>query len=150
MAEDEKKTIDPATFEGVELNFKRVLCPVHGYPFMPAWPKGYAIFMVRAFQETTALEGAWADASRLAGLPDGADVPVKALEIVLDLKPACCRISQTKLVELYTECKIGTMARCSTCSKRALGTPVTASNVAYAHCCFTCIAGASATPQNVD
>ena len=149
MSEVEKKPFDPATFEGIMLEFKRVLCQVHGSPFRPAWPTGYMIFMVRAFQEVTAVPGVWDDARRLAGVPDGVAVPPKAIELVLDVRPACCRLPAKKLAALYEECKIGRQARCKVCHRKAMGTPIEAANVAYSHCCFLCVASASATPQGI-
>jgi len=148
MSEDEKP-FDPETFPGIMLDFNRVLCSVHGMPFKPAWPKGYAIFMVRAFQEVTAIPGVWEEARGYAGLTGDVEVPVKALERVLDFKPACCRLSRPQIVALYEESKVGALARCGVCHRKALGTPIEATNVSYKHLCFTCCAGATATPQNV-
>ena len=148
MSTVDEKPFDPATFEGAILEFRRALCSVHGTPFRPTWPAGYPLFIVRAFQEITAIKSVWDEARKIAGLADGDNVPAKVLEKVLDARPLCCRLPPDTLAKLYEETKIGVLARCDVCHRKALGTPIKATNVTYSHCCFTCVASASATPQS--
>lgn len=139
--------MDPKTFAGVVLDHRRVLCAVHGEPFRAEYPRGYAVFMVEAFRAYAALDGTLEEARRLSGTPDGADVPVKAMELALDIKPACCRLPRAALVAVYERCGLGVTKRCKACGRKAKGTPISAVNATYSHLCFSCVAGASETPQ---
>jgi len=158
------------------IDHKRVLCPVHGMPFQAQWPLGFAVFAVKIFEVVTGVPGIWDEALRLARpakcttdepcasclrndgslclMSSETDVTpyrlgVKALEPVLDARPACCRISPDKLVELYREARIGKKGRCRFCGRmQSWGTPITASNTGpLKHVCFDCISTASSTPH---
>jgi len=150
MSNVDVKDFDPATFDGPILTRERTLCPIHGEPFREKWPAGWPIFSVRAFQELTGIDGIWEEARRRAGLAEGTDVPPKAMELVLDARPACCRFSPQRLLALYEEAKIGVVRRCKMCGVKRLGTPYKATNApigGWSHVCFLCVVHASATPQ---
>lgn len=145
-----RKDWEDAKAKSFMITRERVLCPVHGEPFREKWPIGFPTFSVKAFQKFTAIAGVWDEARRLGGFAADAEMPIKALEPVLDVRPVCCRVSKSALVELYVASGIGVDKRCKVCGRKRLGTPVSTSNMGYLkHICFTCIASASETPQNV-
>ena len=146
MSEEPKDPeMNPATTTAIVLLHNRVCCPVHGEPFRAEYPKGYPTFMIKSFQEVTVVPGLWDECKRLTGKEEPT---AKDLEAVFDVKPICCRLPVAKLVEVYEDCGIGKVARCDVCRVKRKGTPITASNVSYKHCCFMCIATASETPHN--
>jgi hypothetical protein len=136
-------SFDPATFEGVVMSFERALCAIHGAAFRDQWPRGFGVFMVRIFLEVTAVDGVWDEAKRLSGKDDRSP---KDLELVLDVKPGCCRVPKARLLAVFEECGVGVLRRCKTCGKKRLGTPITATNASWSHVCFTCIAHATPYP----
>lgn len=142
-AEAEARSFNPETFDGVVMSFDRALCGVHGEAFRPAWPKGFGVFMVCIFQELTAIPAVWEEAKKLSG-QDKPDV--KVLERVMDVKPACCRVSKETLIRVLEHCGVGDPGRCAICRRRALGTPIRAANASWPHVCFTCIAHATPYP----
>lgn len=150
MADDGWKKLEEPHPDAVQLDADRIACGLHRLPFRARWPLGFAIFTVRAFQEVTALDGIWDEAKSLldaaARIALG-DAPLgpRALEPVLDKRPACCRFSAAQLAALYAETNIGAMNICSVCGLYALGTPINATNQHLAHLCFVCMSRASAT-----
>ena len=135
--------------DGIMLTHRRVMCSVHSKPFQAQWPKGAAIFTVEAFRAVTAVPGIWDEARRLAGVGPDEKMSPRALEAVLDARPACCRLTPTTLVAVYEASKIGKSGHCEACGRKAIGGPVSASNINYAHVCFACVATASESPQGV-
>jgi hypothetical protein len=141
--------LDPNNFDGVVMTHERMFCPLHGEPFRAQYPKGVPIFMVKAFQIATGLESIWDEARRLSNTPEGESPHVKALELVLDVRPACCRVSRRQLFDLYVEAQIGSLRRCRACNRKKLGTPYQTRARAFDHLCFECVCSASETPQHV-
>ncbi len=143
---DDSKPIDVATFEGVLLEHHRIACGLHMLPFKERWPSGWPIFTIKMFQAVVVVDGVLDEAHRLAGrTADDAHV-MKDIERALDVRPACERITRTKLVEIYSESRIGVRGRCSVCNRKRIGTPIEATNISLPHLCFECMSTASATP----
>jgi hypothetical protein len=126
--------------KALDLTVKRAACPKHGEPFRAQWPKGWAMFSVKIMSEVLmdpAFPGEW---GKLAGEND-----FRKMEAALDRKPACERVSNEFLLQLYEECGVGEMRTCSNCCRHALGTPYRTIDPRtkwpreYAHICFQCL-----------
>ena len=124
----------------ISLEHHRVACRLHMKPFRDEWPKGWPLFAVRAFQEVMGTDSMGADLGRL-GRIENPEAPLEPLiEQALDLKPACCRLSDAMLIECYLFSKIGCIRRCVRCHRRRIGVTIMTSNMGtIPHLCFWCL-----------
>lgn len=117
----------------VELTFERALCARHGEPFRARWPKGYPIFMVKAFQVV-------ASKPEIAEAVEG---NISRITELLDERPMCERLTRDEMLGLYGDAGIGSMAVCDNCRRMALGTPfsrtVGGQVMKDDHVCFECV-----------
>lgn len=144
------KRWDPDRFDGVTLDHNRALCAVHGEVFLDEWPRGYPIFMVKAFQIVAGYPSVIADARRVAGLAADADVTPRQLGAAFDVKPMCCRLPPLQLASLIEDARHGARKHCSNCGEKRAGEAIQTSNMGrIPHLCYRCLAFASSTPQHV-
>lgn len=120
----------------INMSFERVFCARHGEPFMAQWPKGFPIAMVKLFQLITAIEDFWNQ--KVEGESDKAYV-----ERVLDVQPACCRVTDEEMLKLYYDSRIGKRKKCKNCGNKATGTEYQLSfgmeTRTHSHICFNCV-----------
>jgi len=118
----------------LNLTFERTLCARHGEPFRAQWPKGFPIFVVKAFQ---------AVASK-PEIGEAVEGDITRIEELLDERPMCDRLTRDELLTLYGDAAIGRMDVCVNCRRMALGTPYSTSGpggrvTAADHICFECV-----------
>lgn len=118
----------------IDLDHKRLFCSLHGEPYRENWPRGFAIAAVELARTVL-------DANLdVAGDP-------RAVEALLDAKPACCRVGPARLRVVYETSAIGVNARCKCCRRVGLGTVYKTQERRYEHLCFVCVTeNISATP----
>lgn len=126
----------PAETPRVELTHTRMACQVHAEVFRADWPKGFIVFGVKCFENVMRRSDVQAEVHKLG---DG----IPAIEAMLDIMPACCRVSRGRLVEFYEASGVGVLGRCEACHRRKqLGTAYKTTAREYKHLCFTCVANA--------
>lgn len=123
----------------IEMTVRRVSCPRHGEPFRDQWPKGWALFSVQLMQWVLDDPRTLKEARDLAGVGAEEKVEPKWIEAVLDVRPACCRIGNTRLMRAYEESQVGHRARCRVCKRKRLGTPYQTIRQRVEHVCFDCV-----------
>lgn len=125
--------------------FEHCFCSRHGEPFRAEYPKGYIVTSVQLFHDVLQLDATDADAKKESG---GETYGPEDLKKILARKPACCRVSQRRLLELYAESGIGVLARCRVCRRKAVGAPYTTQQRGYDHVCFDCVVYGQTTEVN--
>jgi hypothetical protein len=122
-----------------DLKPTRVWCPKHGEPLRAQWPKGHLPATIKLFQQVCAEGSMWVEAAANAGIQQGQEVPVAAVEEVLDVRPLCCRVDRDFLLTLYLDMGIGVLKVCQLCFKSHMGTSICARERHFAHVCFECV-----------
>lgn len=125
----------------VDLIPERVACSRHCEPFRAKWPKGFILFSLALIDDIWQNERVIRDAKRIQG-HDGLVDP-KIIEGVLDIKPACCRVTKEQLLRAYALSELGRVGRCESCKKKRRGTRFN-SRVGdkifkHRHICFHCV-----------
>jgi len=129
----EKKGLPP---DAIQMSFERIFCARHGEPLKPSWPSGYAIMMVGLFDEVFRKRDTLAEAVAATG--DERPDP-QIIEALLDVTPACCRVSSEILLRLYNEADFGVVAKCRGCRRKRMGAHYRFSHQAPGHICFECV-----------
>lgn len=147
MSDDTKKPegIPP---DAIDMSVRRVTCALHGEPYRAQWPLGYPLTMVMLFSHVlgkdsteASVNAVWRDARTALGLAEDAEIPNKAgIEVALDRKPLCCRVTRAIMRRTYEESGVGVRARCTACrKKRVLGTAYQTMQGLIEHLCFDCV-----------
>lgn len=98
----------------IELPHTRVICGRHGEPFRDEWPKGYALFCVNGLKAVMEDESFQRESGGNVDLVNN----------LLDVRPICCRLTESKLIGLYRDCGIGHPMVCEGCGTEAQCTPI--------------------------
>lgn len=119
----------------IALSISRVCCPLHGEPFREEWPKGWMPFSLMLLRAALATPT----------LIDEAEQDVNLINGALDRTPLCERVEPEVLMEAYTDCGLGRMARCDNCGVPRQGVvmlltqPGNVVPTRLDHVCFDCI-----------
>lgn len=130
----------------IELNHDRAFCPIHGEPYRADYPRGYPMAMVLLARAVLADKNTCD--SVMAAL-EGKEVPgddaenkvrfEAAVQAALDVRPACCRISDAALRDVYKE-TLHRRARCAMCHRlKRLGAPFKTTTQELSHVCVDCV-----------
>ncbi len=119
----------------IDLTFERVHCSRHGEPLRSQWPTGYAVMMIKLFEAVFRDQATLADNKRDE---DDRTDPEKMHDL-LDDTPMCCRVSDAKLLEIYTDAGFGVVAKCKVCRRKRIGSSYTTSIKTFTHLCFECV-----------
>lgn len=134
--------------EVVDMTHARVICGQHGEPFRTEWPRGYLIFSTLIMKALLNRDDFLEEARKVTGTPAGEDIPVKAIEKVLDVRPACCRVSKPMLVRLLEESRDDwPQKRCNNCRRKRPGAPYSTQTQKFEHMCFDCVVSAMVYSQ---
>jgi len=125
----------------IAISIERIACPRHGEPFRANWPKGWAMFSLPLVQEILESEEVHEEIAKLEGHEGDPDHKLnpRTVEQVLDIRPACCRVSPERLLKAYHESNVGTIKRCKVCGKKRSGTSYKTSLAELSHVCFECV-----------
>ena len=123
----------------VSLALDMVFCRVHGEPFRPRWPKGYAIASIELLK-------AWISTQEETG-------KIEDVNGILKERPLCCRVSRDVLYAAYLASGVGKSRRCDLCGKTRAGTKFQAYDSQHAqrffrHVCFVCVMDARERDQD--
>ena len=126
-------------------------CPVHGEPYRKLWPQGAIIATVQLwhwFMQRESLPDEVAAFAKSRGIEHEGDAYVPALNAYMKNARPCCKVGRKRMIELYLEGNISTVARCRQCRRKRHGTEVMGSNAdgstfTVDHMCFECVCDAS-------
>lgn len=113
----------------IDLTVGRTSCPLHLAPYKSKWPMGYAIF-VGGLLDTVLADPQF---------QQEADGKTQQINVLLDLKPLCCRVFPERLMQVYEQSKIGKIDVCTICELKALGTQIETAQEKFSHLCFSCV-----------
>lgn len=118
----------------LRMTFERAFCQRHGEPFRSSWPSGYTAMLLK-------LMGYIINSEEIQKECDG---DIAKLGDLLDHIPACCRVTQEDLLQMYLstakETKdFGKKSKCRACGSEKVGAPYCTTAIDHDHVCFECV-----------